>query len=342
MAGGAHPSPVGYAEVITTTTHKTLRGPRGAMILCDEAHTAAIDKAVFPGLQGGPHNHTTAAIAVCLHEASQPVFAKYAEQVVTNAQALAEALNERGFDLVSGGTDNHLILIDLTSKDVLGKAAAKALDRAGLTANYNTVPYDTRKPFNPSGLRMGTPAVTSRGMGPAEMVQIADWMDLDAGRAGPRGRVHHRGHRGRGARGGPRLPGARRAGGLTAPPSMAQFDGYVEDYRDEVQSSISFSGQEVAFFHQRKADALVELTGRLLGDPARQRVLDVGCGVGSIDRFLAGRFAQLCGVDTAPDALARGHHENPEADLRGGRRRRAPLRRRPRSTWSSPCASCTT
>ena len=177
VAGGAHPSPVGYADVITTTTHKTLRGPRGAMILCDEAHTAAIDKAVFPGLQGGPHNHTTAAIAVCLHEAAQPVFAKYAEQVVTNAQVLAEALVERGFDLVSGGTDNHLILIDLTSKDVLGKAAAKALDRAGLTANYNAVPYDTRKPFNPSGLRMGTPAVTSRGMGPAEMIQIADWMD---------------------------------------------------------------------------------------------------------------------------------------------------------------------
>ncbi len=177
VAGGAHPSPVGHADVITTTTHKTLRGPRGAMILCDDAHASAIDKAVFPGLQGGPHNHTTAAIAACLHEAAQPVFAKYAEQVVANAQALAEALVERGFDLVSGGTDNHLILIDLTSKEVLGKAAAKALDRAGLTANYNTVPYDPRKPFNPSGLRLGTPAVTSRGMGPEEMRRIADWMD---------------------------------------------------------------------------------------------------------------------------------------------------------------------
>jgi glycine hydroxymethyltransferase len=177
VAGGAHPSPVGHADVITTTTHKTLRGPRGAMILCDEEHASAIDKAVFPGLQGGPHNHTTAAIAVCLHEAAQPAFAKYAEQIVTNAQALAEALNERGFDLVSGGTDNHLILIDLTNKDVLGKKAAKALDRAGLTANYNAVPFDPRKPFNPSGLRMGTPAVTSRGMGPVEMRQIAAWMD---------------------------------------------------------------------------------------------------------------------------------------------------------------------
>ena len=177
VAGGAHPSPVGHADVITTTTHKTLRGPRGAMILCDEAHATAIDKAVFPGLQGGPHNHTTAAIAVCLHEAAQPVFAKYAEQVVTNARTLAEALVERGFDLVSGGTDNHLILIDLTSKDVLGKPAAKALDRAGLTANYNAVPFDPRKPFNPSGLRMGTPAVTSRGMGPDEMRLIAGWMD---------------------------------------------------------------------------------------------------------------------------------------------------------------------
>jgi len=177
VAGGAHPTPVGHADVITTTTHKTLRGPRGAMIMCNEEHATAIDKAVFPGLQGGPHNHTTAAIAVCLHEASQPVFAKYAEQIVTNAQVLAEALTERGFDLVSGGTDNHLVLIDLTSKDVLGKAAAKALDRAGLTANYNAVPYDTRKPFNPSGLRMGTPAVTSRGMGPDEMRLIAEWMD---------------------------------------------------------------------------------------------------------------------------------------------------------------------
>jgi glycine hydroxymethyltransferase len=177
VAGGAHPSPVGHAPIITTTTHKTLRGPRGAMILCDDEHATAIDKAVFPGLQGGPHNHTTAAIAVCLHEASQPVFAKYAEQVVTNAGVLADALLERGFDLVSGGTDNHLILIDLTSKDVLGKPAAKALDRAGLTANYNTVPFDPRKPFNPSGLRLGTPAVTSRGMGPDEMRQIAAWMD---------------------------------------------------------------------------------------------------------------------------------------------------------------------
>ncbi|MQA95095.1 MAG: aminotransferase class I/II-fold pyridoxal phosphate-dependent enzyme [Streptosporangiales bacterium] len=177
IAGGAHPSPVGHAEVITTTTHKTLRGPRGAMILSDEAHAKAVDKAVFPGLQGGPHNHTTAAIAVALHEAAQPSFADYAAQVVRNAVVLAEALAERGFDLVSGGTDNHLILIDLTPKGVAGKPAAKALDRAGLETNYNTVPYDPRKPFDPSGLRIGTPAITTRGMGEAEMRQIAAWMD---------------------------------------------------------------------------------------------------------------------------------------------------------------------
>src|SRR2546429_862448 len=132
VAGGAHPSPVGHAPVITTTTHKTLRGPRGAMVMCTEDHATAIDKAVFPGLQGGPHNHTTAAIAVALHEAAQPEFRSYAQQVVANAQALADALASRGFDLVSGGTDNHLILMDLTSKGIGGKPAAKAMDRPGL------------------------------------------------------------------------------------------------------------------------------------------------------------------------------------------------------------------
>jgi len=177
IAGGAHPSPAGYAGVISTTTHKTLRGPRGAMLMCDEQYAKAIDKAVFPGLQGGPHNHTTAAIAVALHEAQQPSFRDYAAAIVTNAQALAEELSSRGYDLVSGGTDNHLILIDLTPQGVAGKPVAKALDRAGLVVNYNTVPYDPRKPFDPSGIRIGTPAITSRGMGVSEMRQIGAWFD---------------------------------------------------------------------------------------------------------------------------------------------------------------------
>jgi glycine hydroxymethyltransferase len=177
IAGGAHPSPVGHAEVITTTTHKTLRGPRGAMIMCNEEHAKAIDRTVFPGLQGGPHNHTTAAIAVAMHEAAQPEFRDYAHQVVANARALAGALSERGFDLVSGGTDNHLILIDLTSKGAAGKPVARALDAAGLEANFNAVPFDPRKPFDPSGLRIGTPSVTTRGMRENEMSQVAAWMD---------------------------------------------------------------------------------------------------------------------------------------------------------------------
>lgn len=177
IVGGAHPDPVPYADVVTTTTHKTLRGPRGAMILCREELAERIDRAVFPGLQGGPHNHTTAAIAVALKEASTPAFREYAWQVVRNAKALATELRERGFDLVSGGTDNHLILIDLTNKGVIGKKAAKALDRAGIVCNYNTVPYDPRKPFSPSGIRLGTPAVTSRGMDEAAMRQIAAWID---------------------------------------------------------------------------------------------------------------------------------------------------------------------
>lgn len=177
IAGGAHPSPVPYADVISTTTHKTLRGPRGAMLMCREEHAKAIDKAVFPGLQGGPHNQTTAAIAVALHEAAQPAFRDYAHAVVANARALADALLARGFDLVSGGTDNHLVLIDLTSRDVPGKTAAKALDRAGVVVNYNTVPYDTRKPFDPSGIRIGTPSLTSRGLGTGQMATVADWID---------------------------------------------------------------------------------------------------------------------------------------------------------------------
>jgi glycine hydroxymethyltransferase len=177
IVGGAHPSPVGHADVISTTTHKTLRGPRGAMLMSTAAHASAIDKAVFPGLQGGPHNHTTAGIAVALHEAAQPSFREYAAQVVANARALASALTERGFDLVSGGTDTHLILVDLTNKGIGGKPAAKALDRAGIELNYNTVPYDTRKPFDPSGIRLGTPALTTRGLTEAQMPQVAAWMD---------------------------------------------------------------------------------------------------------------------------------------------------------------------
>ncbi len=181
VAGGAHPSPVPFADVVSTTTHKTLRGPRGGMILCKQAHQKAIDKAVFPGLQGGPHNHTTAGLAVALQEAHQPGFKEYAAQIVRNAQAMAEALVERGFDLVSGGTDNHLLLVDLTSKDVPGRKAARALDAAGIVCNCNSVPFDPRKPFDPSGIRLGTPAVTSRGMREPEMRQIAAWIDQVVG-----------------------------------------------------------------------------------------------------------------------------------------------------------------
>ncbi|MEU7045419.1 serine hydroxymethyltransferase [Streptomyces varsoviensis] len=177
VAGGAHPSPAPYADVISTTTHKTLRGPRGAMLMARATRAKALDKAVFPGLQGGPHNHTTAAIAVALHEAAQPAFRDYAHAVVANAKALADALLARGYDLVSGGTDNHLILLDLTSRDVPGKIAAKALDRAGIVVNYNTVPYDPRKPFDPSGMRIGTPSLTSRGLTSDHMPTVADWID---------------------------------------------------------------------------------------------------------------------------------------------------------------------
>jgi glycine hydroxymethyltransferase len=177
VAAGAHPSPVAVADVVSTTTHKTLRGPRGGMLMCKADHAKAIDRAVFPGLQGGPHNHTTAGIAVALKEAQTEAFKKYAHQIVANAKALAAALVEKGFTLITGGTDNHLILADLTSKNVPGKVAAKALDAAGIELNYNSVPFDTRKPFDPSGIRIGTPAVTSRGMKEAEMRQIAAWMD---------------------------------------------------------------------------------------------------------------------------------------------------------------------
>ena len=186
VAAGVHPSPVPHADAVTTTTHKTLRGPRGGLILMKKAHRKAINNAVFPGLQGGPHNHTTAALAVALKEAAGEPFREYAEQIVTNAKALAEALLEKGYSLVSGGTDNHLIVVDVTKSATIvkqndellaGKVAAQALDRAGIVCNYNTVPFDPRKPFDPSGIRIGTPAITSRGMKEREMEKVADWID---------------------------------------------------------------------------------------------------------------------------------------------------------------------
>ena len=176
VVGGAHPSPVGLADVITSTTHKTLRGPRGGIVMCKQEFAKDIDRAVFPGLQGGPHNHTTAGIAVAAKEAATPEFKTYAHAIVSNAKVLAEGLLGKGFSLVTGGTDNHLILIDLRSKNVTGKVAAQALDRAGIVGNYNSIPFDPRKPFDPSGFRIGTPSVTSRGMGKDEMLKLADFM----------------------------------------------------------------------------------------------------------------------------------------------------------------------
>jgi glycine hydroxymethyltransferase len=177
VVAGAHPHPFPHAHIVTTTTHKTLRGPRGGMILSDGTFAKEIDRAVFPGLQGGPHDHTTAAIAVALKEAATPEFKRYAHQVVANAKALATELLRHGLRLVSGGTDNHLILIDVTPRGINGKPAARALSRAGIECNYNTVPFDPRKPMDPSGLRIGTPSVTSRGMKEKEMVAIAAWID---------------------------------------------------------------------------------------------------------------------------------------------------------------------
>jgi len=173
IAGGAHPSPVPYADVVTFTTHKTLRGPRGGAILCREQYAKAIDKAVFPGMQGGPLMHVIAAKAVCFHEAAQPGFADYAAGIVRNARALAAALAGEGFRIVSGGTDNHLMLVDLRPFRVTGKVAQEALDRAGITLNKNTIPNDPESPFVTSGLRIGTAAVTTAGMGEPEMAEIA-------------------------------------------------------------------------------------------------------------------------------------------------------------------------
>jgi glycine hydroxymethyltransferase len=177
VAAGAHPSPVGIADVVTSTTHKTLRGPRGGIIMCKAEHQKAIDRAVFPGLQGGPHNHTTAGIAVAAKEALQPEFKDYARRIIDNARTLAEALKSKGFNIITGGTDNHLVLLDLTPKNISGKVAAQALDKAGITANYNSIPFDPRKPFDPSGVRMGTAAVTARGMGADEMKKLAAFID---------------------------------------------------------------------------------------------------------------------------------------------------------------------
>jgi glycine hydroxymethyltransferase len=176
VVAGEHPSPVGRAHVIGTTTHKTLRGPRGGMILCDEAYAKKIDSAVFPGGQGGPLMHVIAAKAVAFKEALQPDFKVYAARIIENAQALADTLTERGFKIVSGGTDNHVFLLSLIDRDVSGKKAQRVLEEAGITTNKNMVPFDTRKPFVTSGVRIGTPAMTTRGMGPEEMRQIGHWI----------------------------------------------------------------------------------------------------------------------------------------------------------------------
>jgi glycine hydroxymethyltransferase len=173
IAGGAHPTPVPYADVVTFTTHKTLRGPRAGTILCREQYAKAIDKAVFPGMQGGPLMHIIAAKAVCFREASQPAFRDYAAGIVRNAAALAGALADEGFRIVSGGTENHLMLVDLRPFGVTGKVAQEALDRAGITLNKNTIPNDPESPFVTSGLRIGTSSVTTQGMGEEQMVEIA-------------------------------------------------------------------------------------------------------------------------------------------------------------------------
>lgn len=183
VAGGVHPSPVPHAQIVTTTTHKTLRGPRAGMILSKAEFGAAIDKVVFPGMQGGPLMHIIAAKAICFHEAMQPAFRDYAKQVVANAKVLAETLAAEGFRIISGGTDTHLMLVDVFSKGMLGSEAEKSLGEAGITVNKNAIPFDTNPPLKPSGIRIGSPAMTTRGMKEAEMRQIARWIS-DA--------LHHR------------------------------------------------------------------------------------------------------------------------------------------------------
>ncbi len=171
-----HPDPVPYCDFVTTTTHKTLRGPRSGMIMCKEKHAKMIDKMVFPGIQGGPFMHTIAAKAVCFALALKPDFKEYQRQIIKNAKTLAEGLKEEGFRLVSGGTDNHLMLVDLTAKNITGKDAEEALEKAGIVVNKNTIPFEKRSPFITSGLRIGTPALTTRGMREKEMRQIAKWI----------------------------------------------------------------------------------------------------------------------------------------------------------------------
>lgn len=176
IVAGLHPDPVPYADVVTATTQKTLRGPRGGLILCRQKYASAIDKAVFPGIQGGPFMHVIAAKAVCFKEASQPEFKNYQRQIISNAKALAEVLKEEGFRLVSGGTDNHLVVVDLSNKGITGDRAAAILEEAGIVVNKNSIPFDKRPPFSPSGIRLGTPAVTTRGMKEAEMRTIGKWI----------------------------------------------------------------------------------------------------------------------------------------------------------------------
>ncbi len=176
VAGGVHPSPVPHAHIVTTTTHKTLRGPRSGMILCKADLAAAVDKSVFPGCQGGPLVHVMAAKAVCFHEALQPQFKEYARQIVANAKVLAQTLADEGFRIISGGTDTHLMLVDVFSQGMLGSEAEKALGEAGITVNKNAIPFDTNPPLKPSGIRLGTPALTTRGMKEAEMRQIGKWI----------------------------------------------------------------------------------------------------------------------------------------------------------------------
>ncbi len=178
VAVDLHPNPVEYADVVTSTTHKTLRGPRGGLILCKEKYGQAIDKAIFPGNQGGPLMHVIAGKAVCFKEALEPEFKTYQEQIIKNAQALANRLLELDFNLVSGGTDNHLILIDLRNKHITGKALETKLDDIGITVNKNAVPFDTEKPSITSGIRIGTPAVTTRGFKEEDMIEIANLIDM--------------------------------------------------------------------------------------------------------------------------------------------------------------------
>jgi glycine hydroxymethyltransferase len=176
VAGGVHPSPIPHCQVVTSTTHKTLRGPRAGLILSKQEHAAGIDKVVFPGMQGGPLVHIIAAKAVCFHEALQPPFKDYACQIVANAKVLAQTLADEGFRIISGGTDTHLMLVDVFAKGMLGSEAENALHDAGITVNKNAIPFDTNPPMKPSGIRIGTPALTTRGMKEPEMRQIGKWI----------------------------------------------------------------------------------------------------------------------------------------------------------------------